>query len=141
MLKRLIFCFAILLFVCGQANADEKPAKKNKITKKERKAAEKAAKNSDGDLEAIQGLPPRSSNWKSGPSSDWELNFNNAALKAKSEKKKLFVLRTNSDGNSKCKKLKSTVLANSKFRKFTNNSFVLVFLDCYRVLRWRFLSL
>ena len=127
MLKRFLFCLAALMLFSG-VYAAEKSSKNSKAAKKVRKAAEKAAAKKES-LEAIPGLPLREANWKGGPNRSWEINFNDAVMKAKAENKKLFVLRSGSDWCPPCKRLKSSVLGSSKFRKLADSSFVLVFLD------------
>ena len=137
MLNKLICCLAALFILTGLYAKDDNTSKKaQKVTKKERKAAEKAEKDADKAEqlnetlpEAIPGLPPEAANWRRGPNRSWEVNLNTAVLKAKAEKKKLYVLASGSDWCPPCKKLKSAVLGNSKFRKLANSSFILVFID------------
>lgn len=137
MLNKLICCLAALFILTGLYAKDDNTSKKaQKVTKKERKAAEKAEKAADKAEqlnetlpEAIPGLPAEAANWRRGPNRAWEVNFNTAVLKAKTEKKKLYVLASGSDWCPPCKKLKSSVLGNGKFRKLANDSFILVFID------------
>ena len=134
MLNKLICCFAALFIFSGLFAKDDNTEKKTpKVTKKERKAAEKAEQNREKQENkvpaAIPELPPEAANWRRGPSRTWEVNLNTAVLKAKAEKKKLYVLASGSDWCPPCKKLKSTVLGNSRFKKIADESFILVFID------------
>ena len=131
MLNRLFCCLAALFLFCGTAvSAEKSTAKKSKVSKKERKAAQKSEKQAPAEQAGeIKDLPPRAPNWKGGPNRTWEINFNDAIKKAKAENKKLFVLRSGSDWCPLCKKLKSAVLGNSLFRKIADQAFVLVFID------------
>lgn len=119
MFKKLFCCLAVLMLIGGVCAAEKKTSKKpvNAVPKEQ------------DSLEAIPGLPQREANWKGGPNRTWEINFNNAALKAKAEKKKLLVLKSGSDWCPPCKKLKSAVIGNSKFKKMAEKSFILVFID------------
>ncbi|MBQ4315055.1 MAG: thioredoxin family protein [Lentisphaeria bacterium] len=130
MFKRIICCLTALFLVTGLCAANKNKSKKEtKLTKKERKAAKKQSKTDAKIFTAIPGLPAEADNWKQGPNRTWEVNFNNAVLKARAEKKMLYVLASGSDWCPPCKRLKSTVLGNSKFRKMAEKSFVLVFID------------
>ena len=114
MLKRFLFCLAALMLFSG-VYAAEKSSKNSKAAKKVRKSAEKAAAKKES-LEAIPGLPLREANWKGGPNRSWEINFNDAVMKAKAENKKLFVLRSGSDWCPPCKMLERNILSQEAFR-------------------------
>ena len=137
MLKKLFCALAILaLMFSVDAASKKKSEKETKTTRKEQKAAKKNKnKKKIAGPQAIPGLPPAASNWKKGPNTTWEVNFNDAAVKAKQQGKKLFVLSSGSDWCPPCIKLKTQVLGSGKFRKLASENFVLVFIDSPRSIK------
>ena len=68
-------------------------------------------------------------NWVSGPSPNWYVNWDKALAQAQKSKKPIFVLNTGSDWCVWCKKLHSEVLSKAEFQKFATRKCVLVYLD------------
>ena len=69
------------------------------------------------------------SNWQTGPSQAWFVNWDKALAEARKSGKALFLLSTGSDWCGWCKRLKADVLDTPEFADFASQNLVLVYLD------------
>lgn len=69
------------------------------------------------------------SNWQTGPSQAWFVNWDKALAEARKSGKALFLLSTGSDWCGWCKRLKADVLDTPEFAEFASQKLVLVYLD------------
>lgn len=69
------------------------------------------------------------SNWRTGPTEAWFVNWNKAVAEAKRTDRPLFVLKTGSDWCPWCVKLHENVLSKPAFAEFAAENLVLVYLD------------
>ena len=80
-----------------------------------------------GTVPAVAGVDD--SNWQTGPSQAWFVNWDKALAEARKSGKALFLLSTGSDWCGWCKRLKADVLDTSEFAEFASQKLVLVYLD------------
>lgn len=72
------------------------------------------------------------SNWEKGPNKSWMLTVEDALVKAKKTKKKVYVLRTGSDWCGFCIRLKKEVFDHKSFQSYARRNLILVYLDSPR---------
>lgn len=72
------------------------------------------------------------SNWVKGPDKSWMLTVEDALVKAKKTKKKVYVLKTGSDWCGFCIRLRKDVLENKSFKTYARKNLILVYLDSPR---------
>ncbi|MBR1965302.1 MAG: thioredoxin family protein, partial [Lentisphaeria bacterium] len=62
------------------------------------------------------------SNWVKGPDKSWMLTVEDALVKAKKTKKKVYVLKTGSDWCGFCIRLRKDVLENKSFKTYARKN-------------------
>ena len=125
----LVFCLFAAALGDVSAAAPEKNNRKEEKQSKKKRNEKKRSKKDDKKSKEPQDktLPAREDNWRRGPNRSWELHLTEAIEKAKTEKKLLYVVAI--ENNKECRELKTRVLGSSRFKRFAETSFVLLYID------------